>query len=1023
MQILSPAEYADFDAPPAFTGAEREKFFDLPQSLDSFFASLRTPVSRIGFLLMFGYFKAAKRFFERRFHEADIAYVVARLGLPPEVFEQTAFDHATVTRYRRLILDYFGFQEFNEHARQAVSKEIRAMARSQVRPKAIFLQVLDILVSCKTEIPNAYILTDLIVGEIRRHKRTLTDAIHARIPPATRKLLDGLLEKCASEEEPAPQIERFKLTLLKRISQSTKPLKIKATLDDWQTLRTLYQELDPIVAALDLTQEGIRYHATSVMKSQVFQISRRAEDDRHLHLICFIAHQFYRLQDTLIDVLLTVTQATQNVCKRICKDKHYAARKDQSNTIQAFINCVDQGAVSPLSAIELIAFSPDLSDMEKILRIQEILSNGGVQRSTVQQQIEHFKAQAQSAADDVDYYDVLAEQLRKLQNRVAGIVKSIAFEGDKASELMIAIQHYKANEGRITQTAPLEFLALQEQRAVIDPSGAIRAPLYKAILFLHLAEALKAGAINVAHSYKYRPLDDYLISKSEWETHRDDYLQRADLTAVADCQRTLDALATQLDQQYHETNQRILAGENPYIHFRKDGSFYVTTPKVEPEDSEPMLSIFPKHRYISLLEVLATVNRFTHFVDSFDHWQIKYNRAKPADRTFFAGIMGYGCFIGTSKMADISNGITASELDNTVNWYFSLDNVHNANDRILQFMDRLALPEIYRQADGLLHTSSDGAKFEVAVDSLHAAYSFKYFGQEKGVNACTFIDMRHFLYHSLIISAVEKEAAFVIDGLMHNDVVNSDIHSTDTGGYNEVLFGIMHLLGFSFAPRIKNFGRQHLYAFQKRKLYEQQGYKILPYGYINIALVLEQWDEILRFVATIKLKETTASQLFKRLNSYSKQHPLYCALKEFGKIFKSIFLLRYTDILTMRQAVEKQLNKGESAQKFTRAISFGNNQEFLYGEKMEQEIAEACRRLIKNAIICWNYLYLTQKIAEAESEEYRQALLTAVRNSSVITWHHFNLHGEYDFSEARLQDSVGLNADIILAMKRLDPRL
>jgi TnpA family transposase len=68
---------------------------------------------------------------------------------------------------------------------------------------------------------------------------------------------------------------------------------------------------------------------------------------------------------------------------------------------------------------------------------------------------------------------------------------------------------------------------------------------------------------------------------------------------------------------------------------------------------------------------------------------------------------------------------------------------------------------------------------------------------------------------------------------------------------------------------------------------------------------------MLRFIATIKLKEATASQLFKRLNSYSRQHPLYHALKEFGKIPKSDFLLRYTDIVELRQAIEKQLNKGK----------------------------------------------------------------------------------------------------------------
>ena len=47
-------------------------------------------------------------------------------------------------------------------------------------------------------------------------------------------------------------------------------------------------------------------------------------------------------------------------------------------------------------------------------------------------------------------------------------------------------------------------------------------------------------------------------------------------------------------------------------------------------------------------------------------------------------------------------------------------------------------------------------------------------------------------------------------------------------------------------------------------------YKLLPNAYINTQLIAEQGDEILRFVATIKLKEATASQLFKRLNSYAR---------------------------------------------------------------------------------------------------------------------------------------------------------
>jgi TnpA family transposase len=179
-------------------------------------------------------------------------------------------------------------------------------------------------------------------------------------------------------------------------------------------------------------------------------------------------------------------------------------------------------------------------------------------------------------------------------------------------------------------------------------------------------------------------------------------------------------------------------------------------------------------------------------------------------------------------------------------------------------------------------------------------------------------------------------------------------------------------------------------------------------AYSNTDLIAAQWEDILRFVASIKLKETTASQLFKRLNSYSNSHPLWQALKEFGQVIKTLFILRYLDDVAFRQAIEKQLNKGESSNKFSRAIAFGNNQEFLYGEKVEQEIAEGCRRLIKNAIVCWNYAFLSHHIAKEPNDQRRQALIEAVRAGSVVTWRHLNLHGEFDFSDEKLQDSIGL---------------
>ena len=134
-----------------------------------------------------------------------------------------------------------------------------------------------------------------------------------------------------------------------------------------------------------------------------------------------------------------------------------------------------------------------------------------------------------------------------------------------------------------------------------------------------------------------------------------------------------------------------------------------------------------------------------------------------------------------------------------------------------------------------------------------------------------------------------------IDGLMHNDVVKSDIHSTDAFGYSEAIFGTSHLVGVSYAPRLKNLKRQRLYIFRSRQHLDRSEWKIKPTGYCDEESIIQFWDDILRFIATIKLKETTASDIFRRLNSYSKQHGLYHALKAFGQILKSIFILRVID--------------------------------------------------------------------------------------------------------------------------------
>ena len=85
--------------------------------------------------------------------------------------------------------------------------------------------------------------------------------------------------------------------------------------------------------------------------------------------------------------------------------------------------------------------------------------------------------------------------------------------------------------------------------------------------------------------------------------------------------------------------------------------------------------------------------------------------------------------------------------------------------------------------------------------------------------------------------------------------LRSDVLTRHTYGFSEVIFGLTHLLGFSFAPRIKNFKYQRLYSFNSVKECQQLGYTLLPKHKINVELIQEYWDDILRFIATIKTKK------------------------------------------------------------------------------------------------------------------------------------------------------------------------
>ena len=317
MKILNGTEQMLFDRPPQMSSAERRRVFELPVAIWSAAHEIQSVPGRIGFLVSAGYFRSARRFFlAADFHERDIAYAASRLGIDAAGFDHAAYPARTRQRHRLQILELSGFRPFDGDAARLLETELATLARSHSGPALIFWRSVDWLVSRRIEIPTSFRLTEAVSQAVQQRGRAIAKLIAQAMTSEVRLLLESMFER----DETAASQSPYQITLLKRLSQSTRPTKIRERLVDLGVLKELHAKVAPILSVLNLGSEGIRYFAGSVARMRTTNMRRRADEDIHVHLVAFIAHQYYRLHDNLVDVLLTSVQTFENATLREHRD-------------------------------------------------------------------------------------------------------------------------------------------------------------------------------------------------------------------------------------------------------------------------------------------------------------------------------------------------------------------------------------------------------------------------------------------------------------------------------------------------------------------------------------------------------------------------------------------------------------------------------------------------------------------------------------------------------------------------------
>ncbi|GAB3742010.1 Tn3-like element ISSod9 family transposase [Spirosoma lituiforme] len=995
---------------------------DLPTWATTYIGKIQSSTNKIGFLLQLGYFRIATRFFVADRFETDIInWVCARMQVDPNQIDLTKYTRSrSAFRHRETILAHLGYQAFNQTHEQELLVEAQRLAHLQTRPALVLDALTGYLQERRIEIPPYNTLRLILIEALQSFQANLEQIIDRYLQENDSQLLDTLLGRQSRPAGSATQLFPYRLTHFKRISQSMQPGQIKQRVELFRELKLLFSQLAPLIVRLNLSDDAIRYYAQYVLDTQSKQSVQRTSE-RYLRLIAFIIHQYLSVGDALVLTLRQAVTTILNECEQTLKNEQFESRYANAQLVHRVTRRSDIH-IQALVQIEEIVDLPDLEAAHKIDQIRDLFQRhrlSSIDLKTDKARLIDLKTVNQSIHDRDDFYDALERASLKLQTRVAGVVQALVFdEQSSPPSLVAALRLFQATRGELTQSnsLPLDFLDMADRQRIFTATGKLRVSLYKALLFWKIRDHLRDGSLNVLSSYEHRAFDEYLIPRRQWQIHRQKYLQKANLLRYEKAEPTLAKLNERLNAQFRLTNQHL--NTNAQVYFDKAGDWHLHRYRGRESEQPPtQTNLYPTSRVISLRDVLLDVDELTDFLSAFEHQGFAHKPSRPDKSLLLAALFGYGENIGIRKMAMISKNIPINSLETVATHYFSPENVLKANDLILTKSNELPLTEQFRRRANFIQTGSDGQKYDVSIPLLRASASYKYFGNGQGITIYSHLDEAGQLIYSTAFSAADREAPYMLDAITYNEVITPDAHATDQHGFSEPIFGITGLIGVEFRPRFASIHRQRLYSIDAVSIYKEQGYRIAPDARIDYEHIVSQWDEILRLVATIKLGYAKASLLFKRLNSYDRQHPLYRALRDLGRLFKTEYILGYINDPQLRKTVEGILTRVEHANRFAKAVNLGNNGEFSWATYQEQLIAEGCKRLIMNAINYWNLLYLSEQLKRCTTSAERKVLLEVILQTNTHTWHHINLQGEYDFSDDSPLSTIFKLHEILSARK------
>ena len=392
--------------------------------------------------------------------------------------------------------------------------------------------------------------------------------------------------------------------------------------------------------------------------------------------------------------------------------------------------------------------------------------------------------------------------------------------------------------------------------------------------------------------------------------------------------------------------------------------------------------------HLKITELLMEVDEWTGFTRHFTH--LKTGDTAKDKTLLLTTILADGINLGLTKMAESCPGTTYAKLSWLQAWHIRDETYSTALAELVNAQFRQSFAGNW--GDGTT-SSSDGQNFRTGSKAESTGHINPKYGSSPGRTFYTHISDQYAPFSTKVVNVGVRDSTYVLDGLLyHESDLRIEEHYTDTAGFTDHVFGLMHLLGFRFAPRIRDLGDTKLFTPKSDIAYD--ALKPMIGGTLNIKHVRAHWDEILRLATSIKQGTVTASLMLRKLGSYPRQNGLAIALRELGRIERTLFILDWLQSVELRRRVNAGLNKGEARNALARAVFFYRLGEIRDRSFEQQRYRASGLNLVTAAIVLWNTVYL-ERATSALRGHGKSLDDTLLQYLSPLGWEHINLTGDY----------------------------